>query len=51
MVLCEAMAAGVAIIASDCPSGPRSMIQNGEDGLLIPSEDAFALEASHHATH
>jgi glycosyltransferase involved in cell wall biosynthesis len=43
MVLCEAMAAGVAIIAADCPSGPRFMIEDGENGLLVPTEDTAAL--------
>jgi GalNAc-alpha-(1->4)-GalNAc-alpha-(1->3)-diNAcBac-PP-undecaprenol alpha-1,4-N-acetyl-D-galactosaminyltransferase len=46
MVLCEAMASGVAIIASDCPTGPRSMIENDENGLLVPSEDRDALGAA-----
>jgi glycosyltransferase involved in cell wall biosynthesis len=43
MVLCEAMAAGVAIIASDCPTGPRAMIDDGENGMLVPPDDAAAL--------
>ncbi len=43
MVLCEAMAAGVAIIASDCPTGPRSIIEDGKNGLLVPTEDSVAL--------
>jgi glycosyltransferase involved in cell wall biosynthesis len=46
MVLCEAMAAGVAIIASDCPTGPRSMIEDGENGLLVPTEDTTALQSA-----
>jgi GalNAc-alpha-(1->4)-GalNAc-alpha-(1->3)-diNAcBac-PP-undecaprenol alpha-1,4-N-acetyl-D-galactosaminyltransferase len=43
MVLCEAMAAGLAIIASDCPTGPVAIIENGENGILVPPEDAAAL--------
>jgi len=43
MVLCEAMAAGMAIIATDCPTGPRSMIAHGENGILVPAENPSAL--------
>jgi glycosyltransferase involved in cell wall biosynthesis len=35
MVLIEAMASGVPCIAYDCPSGPRAIIQEAENGFLI----------------
>ena len=38
-VLMEAMGAGLACIATDCDFGPRELIQNGENGILIPVGD------------
>lgn len=43
--LLEAMATGLAVISTDCPcGGPKSVIQNGQNGLLIPVGDTEALE-------
>jgi len=45
--LLEAMALGVPVIATDCPiGGATSLIQNGENGLLIPVGDENSLYES-----
>lgn len=45
--LLESMALGLACISTDCPcGGPRTVIQDGENGLLIPLRDTKALETA-----
>ena len=42
-VLIEALAAGARVVATDCPSGPREILQEGRFGALVPVGDAAGL--------
>jgi len=43
MVLIEAMALGRAVISTDCPVGPKEVLEGGKAGLLSKLEDAEDL--------
>ncbi|QZY30050.1 glycosyltransferase family 4 protein [Nocardioides coralli] len=43
MVLLEACSKGVPPVSFDCPEGPRQLIEDGVNGLLVPEGDIPAL--------
>ena len=45
MVLCDALAAGCAVVAADCPTGPREILGEPAAGLLVAADDSAALAA------
>jgi glycosyltransferase involved in cell wall biosynthesis len=46
MVILESMTCGTPVISTDCPTGPREIITNGENGILVPIDNEKELADS-----
>jgi glycosyltransferase involved in cell wall biosynthesis len=45
LVLIEALSLGCPIVSTDCPTGPREIIQQGKNGLLVEKGNVGAIAA------
>jgi glycosyltransferase involved in cell wall biosynthesis len=43
LILIEAMSKGLAVVSFDCPTGPADIIDDHENGILVPHKDIDAL--------
>ena len=46
LVLIEALSLGISIVSTDCPSGPREILQDGKYGKLVPVENPQLMAKS-----
>lgn len=42
-VLVEALATSTPIVSTDCPNGPREILENGKKGTLVPTANPHAM--------